>query len=371
MLFLLREEEHESGDSVVEQMPWELLQAIAIIQLYAEEHWIEPVHRPTCPGSLLYQQTMSTVGAAGELTPAQLAGRVLTLAPFRRVTADQFRTLLQYLLDIDHLERTEEGGLILGLAGEKIVRNFRFLATFQEAIEWTVKDGSRQVGTISDAVPVGERFALAGRTWEVMELAPDQRLIIARRVRGGVRTLFIGGGAGELHDRVVERMRQVLVEDTAYPYLTQRAQRRMDEARKLAYTAGLANGPALVPMGGDQLCLLPWCGTRKLLTMQLRLDRLQTLRAIRRERFYLTITAESEAAEALVTELALVSVQPWDGAAMVAGLDRVHCERAKYDEYLPESLLKEGFVVDHLDVQGAEVRLRNCLKVHAGPQPVA
>jgi ATP-dependent Lhr-like helicase len=358
MFFLLREEEHQSGDSVVERIPWELLQAIAIIQLYAEEHWIEPIRRPTCPGSLLYQQTMSVVGAAGELRPPQLAERVLGLAPFRQVTQDQFRSLLQHLIQIEHLERTEEGGLILGLAGEKVVRNFRFLATFQDAMEWTVKDGSREIGTIGDAIPIGERFALAGRTWEVMELVPEQRLMVVRLVKGGVRTLFRGGGAGELHDRVVERMRQVIVENVAYPYLTDRAQRRIEEARKLVQLSGLADGPALVPLGGDRFCLIPWCGTRKLQTMWLRLKDKATIRSLVAERFYLTLSAGKDELDG---ELTSIAAEPWQGAAMVGGLARLHCESGKYDEFLPESLLKEGFVADHLDVIGADAAFHGLL----------
>jgi ATP-dependent helicase Lhr and Lhr-like helicase len=361
MFFLLREEEHQSSASVLERIPWELLQAIAVIQLYAEEHWIEPIARPTCPGSLLYQQTMSIVGAAGELTPPQLASRVLTLAPFCQLAQDQFRTLLQHLLEIDHLEKTEEGGLILGLAGEKVVRNFRFLATFKDAIEWTVRDGSREIGTIGDAVPVGERFALAGRTWEVVDLVAEQRLIVARLVKGSVRTIFLGGGAGDIHDRVVERMRQVLVEASSYPYLTERAQRRIDEARQLAQATRVASGPGLVPLGGDQLGLIPWCGTRKLETIALKLKDRTAIKALRPERFYIVVTA-GNGLDGLASALNSLAAKPWEGAEMVATLDRLYCERAKYDEFLPESLLKEGFMADHLDVAGAERRFREVLE---------
>jgi hypothetical protein len=38
---------------------------------------------------------------------------------------------------------------------------------------------------------------------------------------------------------------------------------------------------------------------------------------------------------------------------MVRSLPRASCERAKYDEFLPEDLLKKGFAVEHLDAQGA------------------
>ena len=48
-------------------LPWQLLQSIAILELYLQKHWIEPVEPPRYPFSLLYQQTLSTLLAAGEL----------------------------------------------------------------------------------------------------------------------------------------------------------------------------------------------------------------------------------------------------------------------------------------------------------------
>lgn len=356
MFFLLREEESQAGDPVVDRIPWELLQTVAIIQLYAEERWIEPIARPMLPGSLLYQQTMSVAGAAGELTPPQLAERVLTLAPFREVTQDDFRDLLRHLLAIDHLERTEEGGLILGLAGERIVRNFRFLATFVDTTEWAVKEGSRDIGTVGDPVPVGERFALAGRTWEVVDLVPEQRTIIARRVRGALRTIFSGGRGGDIHDRVVERMRRVLAEDLVYPYLTERAQARLAEARHLARAADLASRPTVVPLGGDKVALLPWCGSRRLRTMHLRLTGHPEVRTAAVPGLFLEVAAHPGQAETMVSSLAALAVEPWDADALVAELDRAFCERAKYDAFLPEPLLKKGFAADHLDVAGAQER---------------
>lgn len=361
MFFLLREEEG-AATHVLEQIPWELLQAVAVIQLYAEERWIEPVARPVLPGSLLYQQTMSVVGAAGELTPPQLAERVLTLAPFCRVTQDDFRALLRHLLQIDHLERTEEGGLILGLAGEKVVRNFRFLATFQDPTEWAVKDGSRDIGTLGSPVPVGERFALAGRTWEVLQLVPEQRVIVARRVRGSLRTFFMGGAGGDIHDRVAERMRRVLAEESVFPYLTERASARLAEARTLTAASGIAAGPTLLHLGGNQFGLLPWAGTRQLRTMRLRLATAPGIHSVGDERFYLPLLSQADDGPSLRAGLLGLAREAWDGAAMVAPMDRAFCERAKFDEYLPDDLLRASFVADHLDVTAARGRFREALE---------
>lgn len=124
------------------QIPWQLLQCIAVIQLYLEERWIEPIQPVKYPFSLLYHQTMSTLASLGELSPAALARQVLTLAPFAAISQTDFRQLLRYLISIEHLQQTESGTLIIGLAAEKSIRNFRFYAVFPDNVEYTVKGES-------------------------------------------------------------------------------------------------------------------------------------------------------------------------------------------------------------------------------------
>ena len=72
------------------------------------------------------------------MTPAQLASQVLSLAVFKRVTQDDYRILLRHLIGIDHIETTERGGLIVGVAaGTSTVSVTVGDATYQLAV--TVK----------------------------------------------------------------------------------------------------------------------------------------------------------------------------------------------------------------------------------------
>ena len=61
------------------------------------------------------------------------------LSYFHRISADDYRVLLRHLIKIDHIQVTEGGGLIVGLAGERIINNFKFYAVFQENEEFTVR----------------------------------------------------------------------------------------------------------------------------------------------------------------------------------------------------------------------------------------
>ena len=75
---------------------------------------------------------MSTLASCGELTVAELASRVLNLKYFHRISKEDYKLMLRHLLKIDHIQRTEEGGLIVGITGERIINNFKFYAVFQE-----------------------------------------------------------------------------------------------------------------------------------------------------------------------------------------------------------------------------------------------
>ena len=157
MWFVIREDPPEARALLPTTIPWKLLQGIALVQVYLEERWVEPPRLDRLPYSLLYHQTMCTLASCGEMTPAALASRVLTLSYFHRVSQEDFKLLLRHLLEIDHIQRTETGGLIVGIAGERLTSSYKFYAVFQENVEYTVRWNSQELGTIVQPPPVGEK----------------------------------------------------------------------------------------------------------------------------------------------------------------------------------------------------------------------
>ena len=166
MMMVFREENPLPNTPLPQLMPWGLLRAIAIVQLYLEERFIEPPNVKKLPFSLLFQQTLSTLAASGELTAKRLAEKVLSLSPFAGVTKEEYRTLLLSMIKNDFIEMTEEKGLIVGLKGERLINSFKFYAVFKDSEDYTVRSGSDEIGTITTPPPVGDRFALAGRVWD-------------------------------------------------------------------------------------------------------------------------------------------------------------------------------------------------------------
>ena len=352
MWFVIREDEPEVRAMLPTTIPWKLLQGIALVQLYLEERWVEPPRLDRLPFSLLYHQTMSTLASCGELSPRALADRVLRLHYFHRITQDDYRVLLRHLIATDHIQQTEQGGLIVGLAGERVINSFKFYGVFQESEEYTVRSESQELGTVVSPPPVGEKLAIAGHVWQVLDVDHKRRLIYCQQVKGSVPAYF-GQCPGDLHTKILTRMRRVLQEDRQYPYLMKNAVARLEQARFTAAHSGAAE-KTLINLGGNMWCLLPWVGTYTFLTMERFLkikcaDRLGLRNLDSARPFFIQFTMKADES-AFFRVLAEEIRKPIDPMELVYPKELPLFD--KYDEYLPEELVKKGFALGVLDVDG-------------------
>lgn len=357
MWFVIREELPEPRSMLPETIPWKLIQGIALIQVYLEERWVEPPKLDRLPFSLLYHQTMSTLASSGELSPAALASRVLSLKYFHRISQDDYKVMLRHLIENDHIQRTDEGSLIVGLAGERIVNSFKFYAVFQETEEYTVRWGSQELGTIVMPPPKGEKIAIAGHVWIVEEVDHKRRLVYCEQIKGKVPAYF-GDCPGDINTKIILRMRDVLREDKKYPYLMKNAVARLAQARLTAQNSGVTDQP-LICLGGNMWCLFPWLGTYAFFAMErfLKLkcgDRLG-LRGMDSSRpYYIQFTMK-------VSPQEFFSVLVEEAEKEFDPLDLVYQGEVpifeKYDEFLPPELVKKGFAYGILNIDEMKSRI--------------
>ena len=359
MMMVFREEEALPNTPLPQLIPWELLRGIAIIQLYIEERFIEPPSRKKMPFSLLFHQTLSMLASSGELTPARLAQRVLSLPPFQFVSKEDYKALIVSMLNNEFLEMTEEKGLIVGLVGERLLKSFKFYAVFKDSEDFTVRCGSDEIGTITTPPPVGDRFALAGRVWEVEELDVTRKLIYVKKVDGKMEVSW-PGDFGEIHTKILRRMKQILEEDTVYPYLKENAVKRLNQARTVARNTGMLSH-SLVHLGGYSWCLFPWLGTRSFRTLRKYIKKNAAANNISGIEFegcyYITFKMEK------VTGIDFI-------ARLLDGVERegIVCEHLvenseipvfeKYDNYIPHDLLRKAYAADKLRADEAEAQIR-------------
>jgi ATP-dependent Lhr-like helicase len=352
MRFVCTEEKALSEASIEKQIPWQLLQCIAIIQLYLEERWIEPIKPIKYPLSLLYHQTMSILAATGEVSPGALAKQILSLPSFAAIALEDFRLLLRYLIDINQVQLTEENKLIIGLAGEKVVRKFQFYAVFPDNEEYVVKHAATEIGSIVMPPPIGNQFALAGNAWEVLEVDFRKKIVLVKQVEGKAST-FWRGGSGNIHTRILQRMRQVLQEDVEYSYLQKNALKRLQKVRELARNSGLDKQNILL-LENNKCCIFPWMGTVAYRTLERLLNfwcreslEIKSIGGV--NPYFLTIKLGKDKFRYLYDEIVSLCEQRITAEDLLA--DAEAPEIQKYDRFIPHSILRKAFASDYLDME--------------------
>lgn len=340
-------------DRPMDAIPWELLQTIAVIQLYLEERWVEPCVQKPKPYSVLAHQTLSTLMTYGELVPAALATRVLTLPAFQGcITTEEYQLLLRHMLEEDILERMEDGGIIIGLKGAKVTGHYSFNSVFQNEETWHVIHQEHEVGTLDSCPATEEAFILAGRAWQVLTVDEERQMIYVKPIRNRRIPSWHGKG-GDIHERIAQRMRQALVEDTMYPYLGEQAMQHLSEARTIARQAGILEHLLTVSSDGYYI-LCPWCGSKIIRTLYClfsgSLKESFGMSRVYASSYYLQL--KSTLAPEVFSELAKTLQLTRDDAQILRSPEKKPIID-KYDWMLPDALLQSAYVANQLDVSGA------------------
>ncbi len=333
-----------------EDIPWNLLQTLASVQLYLEEKWIEPPKLQRLPLSLLYHQTMSALYAHAGLRPPRLAQQVLSLSPFQHVRGEQYQALLRHLLEIEHLERDERGRLMIGVGAEKLVNDYRFYAVFRAEEEYRVRHRSREIGTIQAAPQIDATLVLAGYVWRVLTVDEARRVIDVARARGPQIPPWRGNGV-PIHGRVMRKMRQILLSDNDFHFIGKRAKKRLAIARSAAQRTGLAE-QSILPLAPGRFLLFPWVGTPALNTLCLLL-RQAGLGLKQNAPYFVIVETGAESREELTSALQSLRHSPPAASELAEQAAPEALLIGKYDEFAPEALLREAYSVDQLDIPGA------------------
>ncbi|MGV2884216.1 DEAD/DEAH box helicase [Paenibacillus taichungensis] len=360
MLFVCPEEEDEEAQ-LPARMPWTLMRAIAVIELYVKTKWVEPLEARKMPMGVLYHQTMSMLKSLGEAEPKELAEAILSLAPFAQIRADQYQLFLNYLIETDHLQWTEDRTLIIGLTGEKTVNNYRFYAVFKDDEEHKVLNGSEEIGSITTVPPPGYCFSLAGKLWKVEEVDHKHKSVYVKAAKGKVDTLWLGAG-GDIHTSVVQKMREVLSDTVIYPYLSPQAVNRLERARRLARESGLLK-QVVIPAGGDSLYVLPWVGSKSFRTLERLMkhnlsDKLALRSVVPMEPYYFVVSGKVDG-RTLLAEIMSECRTAEDASALLSEDEAPYL--GKYDEFVAPPLIREAFAVDGLDLNGLKEGLQQTL----------
>ena len=250
---------HES--SLIDRLHLDLVRMIALISLMNEK-WVEPPELHGHDLSTLTQQILSFIKQGGGATAGQLYEVLIQKGVFSSVAQETFIKLLRCLGAKELLHQVPTGELVLGTVGEKITSRFEFYSEFTTTTDYRVVHKARMIGTLptDSAINIGERFLLAGRRWEVVDVDPDRQQISVIPTNVPKWTKFAGSG-GEVHPRVRQMMLQVLLDDEMPAYLNPIGSKWLDDGRKTAKEANLLKD-RWWSLGPQKSLLFTWTGSR-------------------------------------------------------------------------------------------------------------
>lgn len=349
VLFTFVEDIKINSEDALGPINWDFIRTIAIIELYTREHWIEPIYPLNHAYNLLYHQTMSHLKSNGELSPARLAQDILSMGCFKHISQEDYKLLLRHLVEIEQLQLTENGGLIIGRQGEKVVNNHHFLTVFIAPEYLLVKEENRTIGTVDKVYPVGVRFALAGLTWETVDVNVKSKVIFVKRVPGISLVDWDVDFEVDLHTVLVRKIRSILKTDVFYPYLSERCQERLVEIQYIARNSGILDN-LVTPLSDKKYAIFPWVGTRQLRTLHYALlNRQIKSRHPWPSCLYLEVIFSGSAAEleGIIKDILSSDLDLYE----LPLPDKIQIQ-GKYNEFIPYALLRKQFIEDYLDFEG-------------------
>ena len=321
----------------------ELVQAVAMVRLLIGG-WCEPPDLGALHLSTLVHQVLALISQYGGISAARAYDVLCRTGPFGGVEPKLFADVLRAIgaPDIQLIEQSSDGTLLLGEIGERIVDNYDFYAVFQTPEEYRIICDGKELGTLPVVTVIvpGMTIIFSGRRWQVHEVDDRDKTILVAPSSAGVPPLF-GGEGGELDDAVVAEMRRVYEGDEVPAFLAAKARGLLEEARRGYEKLELRRVPMIEQSGTS--FLFPWAGTKACGTLVLALKDCGLVASMRGIIIEIERTPLSTIKNALKQ---LAASRAPDGehlASKVANL-----QREKYDRFLSQRLLAIGYARDRL-----------------------
>ncbi len=331
---------------LVRQLCPDLLRAVALTELMLQK-WVEPPTVQPYDLSTLLQQILSVLAQTGGIRMDRLYDRLVRNGAFAWIDRDVMLNLVRDMAAADLVEQMPEGDLVLGLEGQKLVKNFDFYSAFQTPVEFSVVSERKAIGSLPAmfAPQPEDHLLLGGRRWVVLDIDPKRLQILVKPAKGYKPPAFLGA-AGEIHTKVRQAMRDTLMSDKSYTYLDPDASDILKDARRCAQEAGLQRSNVFAPSPTSTLWFT-WTGTRTQRTLQL-MATMAGLHANDRD-IALQFNADTNTVKQSFADL----LQSEFTAEQLA--ERIPLKaRRKYDEYISEPLLIPSLVADVLDLDSAK-----------------
>ena len=252
---------------------WSLLQSIACWLLY-KAGFIEPPQKNEKPYDILVHQALSITKGHSGIRLTELVKQLKENFAFNQVEVSEIEQILNHLIRIDFLEKLQHE-VIIGVEGEKVVNSRDFYSVFKTEENFKVVNAGNTIGEIpfSPQIIEDENILLSAKIWKIKFVDHKAKRIEVVPTKDGKKPMFFGGGA-TIHQRIREKMLEILYSKTDYDFLDQASCDEAEILRKDFSVFNIQNLQTDRPLlsAEKHLQLFTFTGTRINRTIQLLLN---------------------------------------------------------------------------------------------------
>ena len=361
---LIAEREIHAKSKVVDKLRIELLQCLAMTRLLIMYKWYEPADMGNFHFSTLLHQILALTAQWGGIRADQVYRLLCKNGCFNNVTIEQFKKLLSHMGKESLITQLSSGELVLGLQGEFLTNNYNFYTVFKTPEEFRVISGNKTLGTLPvySLILEGQHIIFTGRRWKVESIDTDQKTIHVSPHKGGKPPLFNGQEGGMVHDLVRQEMLRIyenedykiLSNNGPVDYLNATAKELFYEGLEFFKVASLKDHRIFENDGC--VYIVPWMGDKIVNTITTMLVKSgckpYTLAGV--------IEVEKTTLKKVIDCLkAFCEKNNLTNTELATYVPEKRIE--KYDYFLPESLLIEGYGQKYFDIENAILWLKKWL----------
>lgn len=211
---------------------WELLQALACWNLH-EAGKLEPPEKVEKPYGIFVHQLLSIVRERGEISPADVVTQLLSMPVFSQITPLESKEIIEHLLSADsQVLELQNGNLIIGIGGERIVNSHLFYTVFTNDKDLDVLFENKKIGELQpdNNTYIGAGIFLAAKIWTIVEIDWIRRKIYVSKADEGKKPKY-SSDTGNVSEMVEQEMLHILYSKDTYSFLNEAAQECLYDLR--------------------------------------------------------------------------------------------------------------------------------------------
>jgi ATP-dependent Lhr-like helicase len=186
---------------------------------------------------------------------------------------------------------------------------------------------------------------LAGKRWEIVSIDYKKKEILVNPSLGAKVPKFYGSALPDIHPKIVEKMKRILLSNKTIPYLDNKAQKMLEMARSTAIDAKLASTDFIID--GEDVYWFTWTGTAKNRTLAKMGEILMGFEVDYTTNHDMAIKFTGTSIEEIINFYESLPENMPNIIDISQNIgDLVH---EKYDQYVPDELLASSYAVKYLD----------------------